>query len=400
MSSLSSRMVFEQFVSKFLEESIGVPSNILEDSKIVYKNILDFLNHNEDFSEILLKDFNLKIGKEVFKDIKVKFVLKESSSITKPILSQFSAAAKVYFDSEKLKLKRQFQDTVLLKITVFIPQDFQKEHLIELFEQEKQLIISTIVHELHHVLQHRVQNQFSYVSQVNYLTFASDFGTNIPAIDKFLYFCYFVDDFENNTRPSQIAAYASLNQIRKKEFSSFLKGNAVYQTLKEVQGFSYERFLEELKQEIKQIDKFLSSSDANFESLSDLQKIQILLKIIFKTIQYTKASQFQQHLEVDHKLNKEAFEIFVKKFVADIKKFESSPHLFFQKKCVQNSEKASKAIKKISKIYDLLQENNEMCTIGALDWDNYQFFKEPKKVVIEEIDETFAKWFEGLFAGK
>jgi hypothetical protein len=29
-----------------------------------------------------------------------------------------------------------------------------------------------------------------------------------------------------------------------------------------------------------------------------------------------------------------------------------------------------------------------------------RFFKEPKKVVIEDIDETFDKWFEGLFAGK
>ena len=87
-------------------------------------------------------------------------------------------------------------------------------------------------------------------------------------------------------------------------------------------------------------------------------------------------------------------------FIKNLRKFQSDPCLFFQKKCAQNSEKASKAIKKISKIYDLLQENNEICTVGALDWDNYQFFKEPKKVVIEDIDETFAKWFEGLFAKK
>lgn len=388
-------MDFSKLIHQTLEEALGVPDNITEESKRVYKKIVNFLKERTDFEEMLFKDINLKVGSEIFKHLHVKLVITESSDVRKPFLSQFSATAKVFFDSEKLKLRRRFEDTFLLKITAFMPEKFKKEQIVRLFEQGEFEIISTIAHELHHAFQFRLQNQFSYVSQVNYLTNASNFETKIPTIDKFLYFCYFVDDFETNTRASQIIAYASLNQIRKKDFASFLQSNSVYAVLKEIQKFSYDQFLSSLTTDLQNIGK----SSESHEVVS-AKTIEEVLKHTFKALQHIKSVQFQRILGDVSKANKEDFQEFVRVFIKNLKKFQSNPCLFFQKKCAQNSEKALKAIKKISKIYDLLQENDEMCTIGALDWDNYQFFKEPKKEIIEDVDETFAKWLEGLFIRK
>ena len=388
-------MDFSKLIYQTLEEALGVPDNITEESKRVYKKIVSFLKEHADFEGMSFKDINLKIGNEIFKHLHVEFVIVESSDVRKPFLSRFSATAKVFFDSRKLKLRRQFDDTFLLKITAFMPENFKKEQLISLFEQDEYEIISTIAHELHHAFQFRMQNQFSYVSQINYLTSASNFETKIPTIDKFLYFCYFVDDFETNTRASQIIAYASLNQIRKKDFASFLQNNSVYVVLKEIQKFSYEHFLSSLTTDLQKIGK-----DSGSKETVSAKTIEEVLNHTFKALQHIKSVQFRQTLGDLSEVNKEDFEKFVQIFIKNLKKFQRNPSLFFQKKCAQNSEKASKAIKKISKIYDLLQENDEMCTIGALDWDNYQFFKEPKKVVIEDIDETFAVWLEGLFARK
>ena len=388
-------MDFAKLICQTLEEALGVPDNITEESKKVYKKIISFLKERTDFEEMLFKDINLKVGKEIFKHLKVKFEIIESSDVHKPFLSQFSATAKVFFDSEKLKLRRQFDDTFLLKITAFMPENFKKEQIVSLFEQGESEIIPTIAHELHHAFQFRMQNQFSYVSQVNYLTNASNFETKIPTIDKFLYFCYFVDDFETNTRASQIIAYASLNQIRKKDFASFLQSNSVYAVLKEIQKFSYDQFLSSLTTDLRDIGKASKSHE-----VVSAKTVEDVLNQTFKALQHLKSTQFQHILGDVSKANKEDLKNFVYMFIKNLRKFQSNPCVFFEKKCAQNSEKASKAIKKISKIYDLLQENDEMLTIGALDWDNYQFFKEPKKEIVEDIDYTFAKWVEGLFAGK
>lgn len=388
-------MDFAKLIYQTLEEALGVPDNITEESKKVYNKIISFLKERTDFEEMLFKDIDLKVGNEIFKHLEVGFEIIESSDVRKPFLSRFSATAKVFFDSEKLKLRRQFDDTFLLKITAFVPANFKKEQIVSLFEQGESEIIPTIAHELHHAFQFRMQNQFSYVSQVNYLTDASNFETKIPTIDKFLYFCYFVDDFETNTRASQIIAYASLNQIRKKDFASFLQSNSVYAVLKEIQKFSYDQFLSSLTKDLQDIGK-----TSKIHGVVSAKTVEEVLNQTFKVLQHLKSTQFRHILGDVSKANNQDLRNFIHVFIKNLRKFQSDPCLFFQKKCAQNSEKASKAIKKISKIYDLLQENNEICTVGALDWDNYQFFKEPKKVVIEDIDETFAKWFEGLFAKK
>jgi hypothetical protein len=130
-------------------------------------------------------------------------------------------------------------------------------------KKEKIEFISSITHELKHKYDKFKKPKTSLTARGEYITFTNNNFENIVPINRFLHNLYFTHTIENLVRPSELAGAIDAGEITKKGFYKFLTNERVFKQLKEIQGFTYEGFREQLKNDIDKIKTSFDNNDVN-----------------------------------------------------------------------------------------------------------------------------------------
>lgn len=359
-------------IIKIIQEEVGVPRGITDSAQKLYNDIisrlkkkvitnntsliLNFKNVDEKYS---FSDFNR------FKNIKLEFELDEYSENDEHkgilIIGLGHNSQSVLDDG--FKLINIDNDTINLSINLGIPSsttELNSKNIIKTLENNKQLIISSLSHELKHAYDSFKKPVESLKQRSEYSTYSnSRFG--IKEIDEFVFFLYFVTAVENLVRSSEIYSLMQQGEISQKDFLSFILGNKTYSTLKKINEFSFTKLVESLKQKPEEVEQFLTLVE-DYEMPSSLdKKINDLLKVVFLQLQKNIINRAQATLsnnffETIFGLSDEKIK-FLTTYQKEILKFQNNPLKYYEFQEKKFKFVSEKMMKQISKLYSLAKPN-------------------------------------------
>ena len=359
-------------IKKILREEVGVPRGIVDSAQRLYNDIISRLKRktitgNSNFI-LTFKNVNGKYSFSDFQDfesIKVEFEFKEYSEtdMHKGILILGMGHNGQSRLDDGFELINLDTDNINLSIDLAIPEtinEIDNKIIIKTLEDNKQMIVSSLSHELKHAYDgfKKPSEGLKQRSQYNVYS-GTRFG--IEEIDEFVYFLYFITVIENLVRPSEIYSLMQQGEISQKDFLNFISSNRTYSTLKKINEFSLDKLIESLKQKPEQVDDLLSNvedyemPDSIDEKINDLLKV-IYLELQKKTLQRAHSMLTNNFFEALFGLSDEKMK-FLNSFESEILKFKNNPLKYFEFQEKKFKFVSEKMMKRLSKLYSLAKPN-------------------------------------------
>jgi len=350
-----------------LEEALGVPENIIETSRIIYQQLIDYLEKNQStFEELNDLEIKLKgdyqIKNHHFDEIEFGFrnYVHDGENIDLMGMAQSSSAK----TTKKFRTKIVSpKNKVNLIITLIGNENLTTEDVIKYFEENQTKIIRILAHEIMHFFHGVMKRKESLKNRVSYNVASSFRFADIETLNNFLFLSYFINSIENIVRPTEIATEMSLTGVSKKDFLNFLTNNEVYKYLKQAQNFTYENLRESLKNELPKIKEMMTDAGENIDDYTDEKAIDKTFLVFLYNISRISAEQMFERLvntplEVVMGFQGEK-DIFFRKYLNEIEKYKDDPETFFKKEEKKFHNISSQMIRKISKLYDFAKSKNE-----------------------------------------
>ena len=359
-------------IKKILREEVGVPRGIVDSAQRLYNDIISRLKRktitgNSNFI-LTFKNVNGKYSFSDFQDfesIKVEFEFKEYSEtdMHKGMLILGMGHNGQSRLDDGFELINLDTDNINLSIDLAIPEtinEIDNKIIIKTLEDNKQMIVSSLSHELKHAYDgfKKPSEGLKQRSQYNVYS-GTRFG--IEEIDEFVYFLYFITVIENLVRPSEIYSLMQQGEISQKDFLNFISSNRTYSTLKKINEFSGDKLIESLKQKPEEVDNLLSNvedyemPDSIDEKINDLLKV-IYLELQKKTLQRAHSMLTNNFFEALFGLSDEKMK-FLNSFESEILKFKNNPLKYFEFQEKKFKFVSEKMMKRLSKLYSLAKPN-------------------------------------------
>lgn len=377
----------KRIVRKYLTEALGVPNNIINESKELYDLIFEELNnYRGDLDTLDGKEFT--INKSItINDLTLNHAIIRFDFIDGDNINGIDLAGLTHHSDAKL------DEFVLININNdyvkigfrFVKDNSDLDLLIKYFIDNKFDIISSLSHELKHAYDKVKYPKVTLKKRVEYDASSSK-GFRFKPIDNFIHWIYYIHDIENKVRATEVATSMDLKNVTQKDFINFLTSDETYKKLKKIQQFSVENLKEELKQpenieRIRGIFKKLNSPEYD-ESLPEDELVDKFLKLVYINISNWKTDLMNDRLSTnifamffgppDKKKEK-----FFDKYYNEVTKFENNPIKFYEYYEKKFNFVATKMIKKISKLYAMAKQQNESIVNSDL-W--YKYFVEETKL--------------------
>jgi hypothetical protein len=384
---------------KILNERLGVPEGIIDSSKKLYNDVINI------FFKKLSKDkrtYNFTIKPELPYQIKDFIINKVEMEITlyetdktevvdfigMTVQSTFSKD----FSGKKPKFINDIKSTSKMKFDLVVPEVWDINMIKEYLQKDKVKIISSFAHELKHEYDDFKSKTFNVIERVNY-NIAREMMGFLEPLSNFSYYLYFISNIESLVRTTEISTELDLMGITKKEFLNFLLKNRTYKLLKDIQNFSFDNLKNNLLNFINEIEKIFDEIDINYSDMSDSEKVDEILRLYL--VNFTN-KQFENYINyISENFMEEMFgfsgkkELWIEKFKRKLLKYENNQNKFFE-----DSEKlfkfvSTKMIKKISKLYDMLNEKtvNESIHNPEL----YSIIKKNNERILKDLKEIVKK---------
>jgi hypothetical protein len=186
--------------------------------------------------------------------------------------------------------------------------------------------------------------------------------------------------------------------ITKSQFLNFLQNNRVFRELTEIKNFTFEDFINELKENEDRLDALLNHIGEDPSNMTIDQKIDRVLEVAYIDLVNNRMEMFVKmtehsmddmlkfagqlgmlppHLEDKAKELEKTDEI-RQKFLSYVMKYEKNPTKFFEDEIENFQYIANKMIKKISKVYALAKDDKPVSE-SIINWELYQKVKEQKE---------------------
>lgn len=368
-----------------LNEAVGVPDGLYSASEDVYKLMMDFLNGNINPNDTVgeVGTLNWEIyGEWKIADLDIEII---------NLVLQIEDYNKILFQGmilhqENVHAKLPNVITPInkeIKITIRLggPIDAKFSEIIDFLRKEKNEFVSSIAHELKHAYdfykkgEHRVEKYIEYGATQQHIV-------GLRGIVDFIYASYYLHEFENLVRPSELYSYLMSAGVTKESFLDGLKNNRMIQHLKDAKSLNYEELFDELKGQISNVYTVIKKIDTDFDKKSATHEtlVDFLLFLVRKTMinnrldkmematQPSPAEELFSALTGQKTQGEILFYKFMNKltsggkYITDDFDIQKTPKLneeFFTKKIKQINFEADRMYKKIAKIYDLLPSVND-----------------------------------------
>jgi hypothetical protein len=375
-----------------LNEAAGVPNFIFDSSVNIYQEILNQIKtdtdeEDEKFFEI---DIDFKIGDLNFD--KVNFTLSfveydgdEYQWIKMGIRNKSQLTPEFFFEHQII------EGEIDLILDIAVPNNWEYQKFIELFINHRKKMIESISHELMHVYENNKKGIQDTRDLAEYVA-AGKVKTGIIPLDQFSHFLYYITMIENIVRPSEVHTYLKLNQANRKSFMELLKDNDTYKKLVEIRNFSYQGLRKQLLGLIPEIENFFNEAGVEndeYENLDDEGKVNMFLQIYYNSLTHAKANTLHEMLTTNFLEAIAGFigdkDIFFRKFLKRISRFESFEEFFLYEES-KFKFVADKMIKKISKVYSLLDEEKiNHIQESIINWDLYHKINKTQEKLLNEL---------------
>lgn len=361
-------------------EKLGVPENIENVSIDIFDMFIKNLKnanatiYPDDSYEIELNpDPPLQIDDIEIKKIKITIEIVDHATNTPKIVS--------FNQINNLKLNRDdFMIDVINEFAEFSIEIISnnpvsiKQVLDLLYEREK-FFLSSLAHEIHHYFVSLKNKRESIFKRAEYRSF-SEVGLGIEEVNKFTHYMYFISSVENHVRPTEVLVRMKSENIKKKDFKEFLKNDEVWKTLSDIEKFKFEDIIEGIRKNKKQTDKIIDQGYGKVKWNRE-EKIKKIIEIIFislaniklKTVHEIMMSGkgifgFLQNFSEDEKT--------VLKFLKKkILKYVNRPEEFIKHEIKHMNFQATQIKRKLSKLYDLLEENLDNSQFKIKSFEEY-----------------------------
>jgi UDP-2,3-diacylglucosamine pyrophosphatase LpxH len=374
---------------KLIMEALGVPDSILDAAEEFYEIFLGKLKSINDTEDKYNFDGNVDIRLGDKKKIKIKEYTLE---VDTHVVDSFDETAKVVsmamgqqfnFDRTIYMKRTKETTTANFAITYVVSSDWTPNELYDEFYSDKDEHIASLAHELKHFYDKQVKPIDLVGHDVDYQATQQSPRFGIPVIDeKFLRFLYYATMAESLVRPTEVASSLRTKKITKSQFKEFLKQNRTYQSLTELKNFTYEQLIEGLYNNMDRIDEIMEMTGSNPSSMTEQEKVDNLLKLVYVNLGNSKIRLFDKYTEDksfgglfglmsifgnmgddDEKLDK-----IRKQFIKYILKYEKNPKQFFKDEIKKFQMVADKMIRKIAKLYDMAKDDVPVSE-SIIDWD-------------------------------
>lgn len=353
----------KRIIRENLNEALGVPSGIIEASEKIFMDIVagidkNYLGGTEEFNFKINK--NYKFADYDVKSLRVFVDVFEHKNCKSPEILSMS----VPFESQlqdngyNLEVVSDFHNPEM-KMQIVIPIGYEKDKLVNYLTTERKRIISDISHETKHLYDTFKKKIDSGTKRAEYKAY-SQLKFGVKPLDEFIHNLYFITAVENLVRPTEVATEIKLNNISKKQFLNFLMNNDTFKRLLKIRNFSYQNLKKELMNSMDEINNFYKSTGMKSGN-TDKEKIDELLRLVYVNLVNIKGESYKELLTSEFLENILGFTgekaTVFQKFINKIKNFETVDD-FFRYEEENFHFVANKMIKKISKLYAMLEGEN------------------------------------------
>lgn len=386
---------------KLITEALGVPDAILDAAEEIFDMIaqdlkdIDSVENEYNFRNdvnIVLGD-KKKIEIEEFElEVRTENLLKDGS---KPEIISMGMGQRFGFNTGIMMKVTQPSTTAEFHMTFAVPDEWEPQDLYNEFVGKRDEHLSSIAHELKHKYDKQAKIVDLIGRDAEYQATQKYGSFGIPAIDHvFMRYLYYIAIAENLVRPVEVASELRSKNITKSQFMDFLNNNRVYKELKEIANYSFEDLTNSLKSQMGRVDALLDHADIDYEDMTDDEKINEVLEIVYATLVNTKMEifvdmttnnrknfmrMFKQLLGGDDEDDEDRdVENLRRKFFNFLVKFKDNPIRFFETEIENFNYIAKKFIKKISKLYAMAKDDEQPVSESIINWELHQQLLEKK----------------------
>jgi hypothetical protein len=389
---------------RLITEALGVPDNILDAANrlydIVEKEIksIDSIEDEYEFDGEI--EFELGDKHKVMIDsyeLKVNIETIDGEEGVLDIISMGMGGG-FGFNRDVYMKETEPSTTLELTITFAVGENWEPEGLIRKMEEERDEHVASLAHEIKHKYDKQSKKFGKIGPDAVYQAVQRRGHFGIPVIDRvFFRFMYYIHGIENLVRPVEVASSMKSKNITKSKFLDFLQTNRVFKELVEIKNFTFEDFINQLKENEDRLDALLNHIGEDPSNMTIDQKIDRVLEVTYIDLVNNRMEMFvrmtehhmddmikfgsqlgllPKHLEKGVKQLEKTDEI-RQKFLSYVMKYEKNPTKFFEDEIENFQYIANKMIKKISKLYAMAKDD-EQVSESILNWDLHQKIMEKK----------------------
>ena len=389
---------------KFINEALGVPDNILDAAEMLYDIVerdiksIDSVEEEYEFDgeiELELGDKH-KVMIDSY-ELKVKIEEIEDQEGVLDIISMGMGGG-FGFNRDVYMKETEPSTTLELTITFAVGENWEPEGLIKKMEEDRVEHVASLAHEIKHKYD-KQSKQFGLIGpDALYQATQRRGNFGIPVLDRvFFRYMYYIHGIENLVRPVEVASLMKSKNITKSQFREFIENSRVYRELVEIKKFTFEDFINQLKDSEDRLDALLNHIGEDSSSMTIDQKIDRVLEVAYIDLVNNRMEMFVRmtehhmdnmikfgaqlgllpsHLKKDAKKLQKTDEI-RQKFLSQTMKYEKNPTKFFKDEIENFQYIANKMLKKISKLYAMAKDD-EQVSESILNWDLHQKIMEKK----------------------
>jgi len=411
------KIIISENQLRLINEALGVPDFILDAADMLYdvvENDIRSINDIQDEYNFKGKiNFELGDKKKIRIDsyeLNVKIEEMEDEEGVLDIISM-GMGGRFGFDRD-VYLKINEPSTILnLDITFAVGDNWKPEELIAKMEEERDENVSALAHEIKHKYDKQSKEYSRMGPDAVYQATQQKGNFAIPAIDRVFYrFMYYIHAIENLVRPTEVAYSMKRKNITKSQFKDFLEDNRVYKELLRIKNYTFDDFIQDLKQQEDRLDALLEHIGEDPSDMSIDEKINKVLELVYIDLVNNRMDLFIQMTqgpmddfltfgaqlgmippgsEEKMKQLQKTNEI-RRKFLSRTMRYEKNPIKFFEDEFEEFNYIANKMLKKISKLYAMAKDD-EQVSESIINWDLHQQIME-KKYGKRKIETKYKNW--------
>lgn len=386
-----------------INEELGVPENIYEAAIEFYdlflediKTIRDKRNEYKFYGDV---DITLGSHKKIkITEYSLTIKIHEPDDYEEsPQIATMGMGQTFIFDRD-IMMKRTNESTIAeFSIDYAVAPDWEPHQLAEEFDKNRINHISDLAHEIKHKYDKQAKPVGLIGDDAEYAAVQNMPSFGINALDnKFKQFLYFTSAAESLVRPSELSTEMKLTNITREDFREFLESNTTFKKLVEIKNFTYEKFIEEMRNSMDKIDELLEILDIDSEGMSDDEKINKVLKAFYYLLANTKMETFNEYVAgpvgglmellsfFGEKPNKNdaKLEKIKTQFYNYISKYKNNPNQFYIDEIKKFHYVSNQMIKKLSKLY-AMAANHSQKTESIINWELHMKLMEKKNTPLK-----------------
>ncbi len=380
----------KELIRKVIKEEVGVPNNIVNVANQIFNYVIENISDTDTVEEINNVKFYYEgkflIGDLKFKMIEYMFQFYIGNDYEIGIAGMATGGG--FKVTRKFKIKSTLdKNDFHIEFVMTAPPETTGKDIKDYMKKEKIQFISSITHELKHKYDDFKKPKTSLTSRGEYVAITNNNFDNITPINEFIRNLYFTHTIENLVRPSELAGAIDAGEITKKGFYKFLTNNRVFKYLKEIQGFTYEGFREQLKNDIDKIKTSFDDNGVDYEGLSDDEIVDKVLELLLLNLREWKMETVRGFLINNPLENLFGFRgakgEFFNNYLRKLSKYGGDFEKYFKYEEKMFNFVATKMIKKISKVYSMAKnDTNE----SIIDWELWHKVKGTNSNIVTESE--------------